>query len=191
MATVDRSCQHLMRTVCQNLIGLPILAALLTLAWAQTSYAQHGGSKNRMFDAVGGGAASAMSFGQGGGVAWRIYPAGAKPGYEAAARFQSYRVSPLVRRMEGMEGSIWGQNLWTAQKNADARKQRQAGKQIRENSRDAAHAPLVASPDNRISADIASRRRSSGRVRAKQPAAARPSAGQAWWDNDRDTPSQR
>lgn len=98
--------------------ALIVSAGLVALVTSEAE-AQRG----RGFDAVGGGASSAMSFGQSGGVAWRIYPPGGRDGFEAGAKFQSYKVSPLVQRMEGMEGNIWGENLWRAQENQNSKRE--------------------------------------------------------------------
>ncbi len=104
--------------------GRAYMAALIVTAGLVAFVANEAeAQRGRGFDAVGGGASSAMSFAQSGGVAWRIYPPGGRAGFEAGAKFQSYSVSPLVQRMEGMEGNIWGENLWRAQENQNAKRE--------------------------------------------------------------------
>ena len=71
--------------------------------------------KQKGFDAVGGGSQAAVSFAGDTGVALRFYPHGSKPGFGASSSFQSMQRSALFRRLEGMEGSIWGQNIWASQ----------------------------------------------------------------------------
>ncbi len=104
------------------------LFVLVTVAvlWPAMASAQ----RNKSFDAVGGGPASAMSFASASGTAMRFYPPGSKPGYKATSNFQGMNHSSLFRRLEGMEGSIWGQNVWAAQKKAEeAAKAAQKAKQ--------------------------------------------------------------
>lgn len=87
-------------------------------AFTPSASAQIGRQKG--FDAVGGGSQSALSFAGDTGVAMRFYPAGSQPGYDASANFQSFDRSDLFRKLEGMEGSIWGQNIWAAQTTKEA-----------------------------------------------------------------------
>lgn len=101
-------------------VGLVLASVLAT--WGAgavtTVQAQRASATPKSFDAVGGGPASAMSFASSGGCAMRFYPPGAQSGYAAGTNFQSYSTSALFRRLEGMEGSIWGQNVWASQKHA-------------------------------------------------------------------------
>lgn len=92
------------------------IACVAQLACVGQVRAQIGRAKG--FDAVGAGE-SAVSFAGLGGCAMRFYPAGSKPGTEARSSFQSLERSRLFTRLEGMEGSIWGQNIWSVQKKSD------------------------------------------------------------------------
>lgn len=175
------SCQANTRLLCASVFLLFVLApAVRTQAQA---------AARKGFDAVGGGSQSAVSFGSN-GVAWRVYPPGGKPGFEATSSFQNFGQSALLRRFEGMEGKIHTQTFYKVQQRGDeARTRAQNGgtaapqKARRDAVSSAAPRASVGSKPEAAMARWQVHRRQEQRRHAAKAASTHPCAHKdhAWW----------